>query len=183
MNEALRLIDDRRPVGWHRDRPWFEYTVLAVIASVPGAGPAPIFHVFNKTRPKRILFNVARDHEKAPFRDNWEGLVSALVQRTGPHAAMSSMPPLRLGHGEPLHEARELHAVFGPQEQVPVIWHDREREHPHSGPALGAVQDAHEVAIVVVGRKDDRTTTRAIQDMMGKAGGSETSASWHLAAE
>ncbi len=64
-----------------------------------------------------------------------------------------------------------------------MVRHDREREHPHSRPALGADQDAHEVAIVVVGRKDGRPTTRAIQDMIGNIGGSESSASRHLAAE
>ena len=64
-------------------------------------------------------------------------LESALVKVPLAHGAMSMLPTLRVGHGEPSNECGQVAIVLRPEHEMPVITHQAPIQNPHGEPIGG----------------------------------------------
>jgi hypothetical protein len=119
-------VDAIGPVARHRDGPVVEqagHGAGVFRADVQGT-PAPIFGFFGEIGAEGIAFNVSAYGEKMAVFLYGEALESALVEVAAALAVAMGVPALGVGHGEPLHESRELAVGFWPEDEVEMIGHE-----------------------------------------------------------
>jgi hypothetical protein len=51
----------------------------------------------------------------------------ALIEMSVSHHLPMGMPPLRMGEGEPIHEARQIAILSGPDDKMPMVGLDAVR--------------------------------------------------------
>src|SRR4051812_4638264 len=110
------------------------------IFAEPEGAPAPALGLFDEVGAERVAFDVAADLEKVAVGLDREALEAALVEVTASAGLAVSVPSLRKGHCEPLHETRELAVVGRPEHEVEVVRHQAivaEADAGFAGDSLG----------------------------------------------
>lgn len=60
------------------------------------------------------------------------------------------MPSPHVGRGEPLHAGGKLPVALGPENQVPVVWHQAIGENPQGKSRVGLVKHLEKSGVVVI---------------------------------
>ncbi len=108
-----------------------------------------------------------------------KGFESALIDRARAGGLVRDMPPLRMGHGDPAEDFRELSILPRPQEKVPVSGHEAIGGDTDAKCGMGFGQNGFEGGVVRWGFKQRQSAYTAVQDVIGKVAGGKTGTAWH----
>ncbi len=108
-----------------------------------------------------------------------EGLEAALIDGAGARGLMLDMPALRMGHGDPAEDLRELSILARPEEEVPVIGHEAIGGNTDAEHGVGLGQNGFKGDVIRGGFKQRKSSHPTVQDMIGEVAGSKARTTWH----
>jgi len=131
---------------------------------VPEASPAPIFSSVHEARSKRISLDVSKGGKEMTASLNWHRVIAILVHGTSADGVVRRVPPLCMGHCQPVHETRKF-AFNRPHHQMPMIWHHTKGKDPSGHDVQRFDKNSDEG--IVVGRIDEEALAadRTIHDV------------------
>ncbi len=110
---------------------------------------------------------------------NGEGFEAALIDGTRACCLMLDMPALRMGHGDPAEDFRELSILAWPEEEVPVIGHEAIGGDANAKGSVGFRQNGLKGHVIGRGFKQWESAHPTVQNMIGEVAGSKARTTWH----
>jgi len=124
---GLRLVHPFDPVRLPPNGPIGQQRLLLfrAVNAPPEAGPTPLFRSQHQIGSERIALHVAGHHPEMLVTSDGERLVSALIDVPQSDVMPMLLPTADVRDRQPLHESRQVAVVLRPQQQVPMVRHQR----------------------------------------------------------
>jgi hypothetical protein len=133
--------------------------------------PAPLLRSFDQPCTHRIPFDVTTDRQHILSGFDGKGLEASLIDMPFSYAVSMLMPPLRMREGQPIHEARKIPVLSGPDDEMPVIRHDTVGQESHCCSRTGLNQHPFKRRIIAIVIEQRPAGIRSVQDVVDDVGG------------
>ncbi len=178
---AERLIDPLEPIRRPSGRPrreefWLGFRFLS---PTPQRTVLPVFRLRSHTRTERISLHVTTDDQEMSIVGDGKILEASLVQVPLSRSVIMRMVTLRVRRRDPPQHSPHLSDLGGPQDQVPMVGHQRERKQFHGVAIQPFSQHAQERLIILGLVKDRLSSIPAIQSVVDRTGFISTFLSGH----
>src|SRR5271166_4895526 len=134
----------------------------------PEAAPPPSLGPLDQPRAEGIAFDVPAHCQEMAVILNRKGFEPTLIQVASTGRMAMGMPPLRVGHGEPAHELRQVPVLSRPDHQMKMVGHHAIGQQPHVIPRHRLADCPLEGRVIVLVTEDRQPRIGAIQRVVNQ---------------
>jgi hypothetical protein len=158
-------FDPLAPIGGARNRPVAEQRRQRPVAQRIAA-PRPLAGALGQFRPERVCLDISKNRQQMRILLNGKALETSLIQVSADAVVVVLAIALDVGVGDPRNEAGEIAVGVGPEDQMPVIWHQTEPEETAWRALQCLTEDFQEGVVIRRLMKDSRPPVGAVKDVI-----------------